>query len=154
MRRLIGSGLPPNVTYIENGSCDVMSGRLRIWGSPMTECRQESMGKRYYSNAFERPRAERARVYGAIPDDGSVDILITHGPPAVLSPWGDEVLKDCIDSMRHPPPFHIFGHDHDNFGVYLEAAGRTIAFNAAQEGLRRADRRGGGQAWIFDAPLR
>eukprot|EP01047_Picozoa_sp_COSAG01_P090716 COSAG01_NODE_22505_length_852_cov_62.916335_1_plen_283_part_11 len=72
-RRIIGS-LPLNVTYIENGSCDVMGGRLRIWGSPVTECRQESMGKRYYSNAFERSRAERSRLYGTIPDDGSVDI--------------------------------------------------------------------------------
>ena len=154
MCRIIASALPSNVTYIENSSCDVMTGRLRIWGSPVTECRQESMGKRYYSNAFERPRAERVRLYGEIPDDGSVDIVITHGPPAALSPWGDEVLQHRIDSMSHPPPFHIFGHDHDHFGVFLEAAGHTVAFNAAQEGLRRADRRGGGQAWIFDAPLR
>jgi Icc-related predicted phosphoesterase len=56
--------------------------------------------------------------------------------------------------MEHPPPFHIFGHDHEHFGVYTEAGGRTVALNAAQEGLRRADRRGGGQAWVFDAPLR
>ena len=154
IRRIIASELPPNVAYIENSSCEVMGGRLRIWGSPVTECRQESMGKRYYSNGFERPRAERARLYGEIPDDGSVDIVVTHGPPAVLSPWGDEVLKHRIDSMSHPPPFHIFGHDHEHFGVYVEAEGRTFAFNAAQEGLRRADTRGGGQAWIFDAPLR
>ncbi len=154
MRRMLASELPPNVTYLENDSCDVMNGRLRIWGSPVTECRRESMGKRYYSNAFERPRAERARVYAAVPDDGSVDILVTHGPPAVLSPWGDDILSHRMDSMSCPPPFHIFGHDHDHFGVYSESTGRTIAFNAAQEGLRRADQRGGGQAWIFDAPLR
>ena len=92
----------------------------------MTECRQESMGKRYYSNGFERPRAERARLYGEIPDDGSVDIVVTHGPPAVLSPWGDEVLKHRIDSMSHPPPFHIFGHDHEHFGVYVEAEGAQL----------------------------
>jgi len=154
MRRMLASELPPNVTYLENESCDVMNGRLRVWGSPVTECRRESMGKRFYSNAFERPRAERARLYATVPDDGSVDIIVTHGPPAALSPWGDEILKNRMDSMSHPPPFHVFGHDHDHFGVYSEAAGRTIAFNAAQEGLRRADRRGGGQAWIFDAPLR
>ena len=46
-----------------------MGGRLKIWGSPVTECRLESMGKRYYSNAFERPKAERTRVYSAIPAD-------------------------------------------------------------------------------------
>ena len=87
-RRMFRSELPPNVTYIENRSCDVMGGRLRIWGSPVTECRQESIGKRYYSNAFERPRVERARLYDTIPDDGSVDIVLTHGPPAGLSPSG------------------------------------------------------------------
>ena len=72
----------------------------------------------------------------------------------MLSPWGDGVLKARLDAMEHPPPFHIFGHDHEHFGVYTEAGGRTVALNAAQEGLRRADRRGGGQAWVFDAPLR
>ena len=57
--------------------------------------------------------------------------MITHGPPAVLSPWGDGVLKARLDAMEHPPPFHIFGHDHEHFGVYTEAGGRTVALNAA-----------------------
>lgn len=55
-RRLLKS-LPENVVYLENSG--VRFHGVHIWGSPVTRCRQEEMGKRYYSNAFETPRKER-----------------------------------------------------------------------------------------------
>ena len=52
-------------------------------------------------------------------------------------------------SQPRPRP----GHDHDGFGVDGSAAGgRTTTLNAAQEGLLRVDKHGGGCAWVFDVP--
>eukprot|EP00466_Bigelowiella_natans_P018389 jgi/Bigna1/83464/fgenesh1_pg.109_\ len=76
---------------------------------------------------------------------------MTHVPPAgrlCYSDVGDSLLTSRLEELKHPPKFHVFGHDHDHVGVRCDNG--TISLNGAQEQLLRFDRRAGGFAWIFD----
>lgn len=149
-------GLPKNVIYLENTGVEVMG--VRFWGSPVTPSRQESLGKRYYSDGFERRKKDRKRIWQMIPDIGSkgdekssatdraaggVDVLMTHVPPqdSRVCNWssGDPLLSERLAQLKQPPRYHCFGHDHDYFGVAESNGGRTIYLNGAQETLRRMD---------------
>jgi Icc-related predicted phosphoesterase len=153
--RAILRTLPSNVHYLENSGVTV-SGGIRVWGSPVCVSRLETMGKRYYSNAFERTKAERVKVWAQIPDDpeNRLDILLTHIPPRsrlAHGKIGDKVLRNRLENdMKAPPRCHCFGHDHDSLGIQVTNKGRTLTCNSAQEQLLRLDREAGGHAWVFD----
>jgi len=148
--------LPSNVRYLEHEAATVtlplpfLGTQLRVWGSPATSSREETMGKRYYSNAFETYEAERVPLWDSIPE--GLDILMTHTPPdGPLSSHGDVLLAQRLAAMTHPPTLHCFGHDHDHIGVVASPHGNGgISLNAAQEQLLRLDKRGGGCAWMVD----
>mmetsp|Transcript_12142 Transcript_12142/g.16946 ORF Transcript_12142/g.16946 Transcript_12142/m.16946 type:complete len:142 (-) Transcript_12142:60-485(-) len=113
----------------------------------------ETLGKRYYSDAFERTRKERKAQWQRIPE--GLDILMTHQPPAgrlCYSDVGCQLLAERLKEMKNPPQFHCFGHDHDHVGVRYDQG--TISVNGAQEQLLRFDRRAGGFAWVFDVEVR
>lgn len=77
---------------------------------------------------------EFERSLAAVPADGAVDILVTHGPPAG---HGDAVVgmdgrhkgshlgspRALVESARRiRPRVHAFGHIHEGYGVTIERA--------------------------------
>jgi len=145
--------LPSNVVYLENSGVEYQG--LKIWGSPTVSCREETLGKRYLSNAFERRRAERQQIWSKIPE--GLDVLMTHSPPHRIlcsSDCGCELLLNRLKELEAPPRFHCFGHDHDYFGV--KASPKTVFVNGALEEVRRMDPGRSGQlcGWVFDIPRR
>ena len=144
--------LPANCTYLEHGGVTLPNG-LRVWGSPATPSRQETLGKRYYSNAFETIEAERAPLYALIPE--RLDVLLTHAPSTAQAGTlcgrsGDALLARRLGAMAAPPTLHCCGHDHDHAGVANGVDANCLAINAAQEGILRLDDRSGGCAWLVD----
>ena len=158
-RRLVAA-LPKNVTYLENSGATLQfSGArtLKFWGSPCTPSRRESLGKRYYSDAFERTNAFRHKLWETLP--GDVDVLLTHVPPTFgedlraeptyggvsLTSYGDMLLSARLNALASkdipgtPPRFHCFGHDHGGFGVAQNDS--TTFLNGAQEDVVRNDRK-------------
>lgn len=86
--------------------------QLRISGAPWSlPGRTKSRNK-----AFQLPDSGDERLL-RIPD---CDILVTHGPPR--SGWSKAVVAKR-------PRLHIFGHEHDNYGVKF--ADGTVSINAA-----------------------
>ena len=100
---------------------------------------------RIYGSGWDRKAAPN------IPDDGTVDVLVTHGPPhGVLDGgYGDKWLRD--DLLKVLPRVHLFGHVHECAGVRMwgadegkgetegESGGRMVAaVNAAlaNDGMR------------------
>ena len=117
-RRLIA-----NATVLINEGVEVAG--LKIWGSPVTPL---------YGGAFGLSSpADRARLYGEIPED--VDILVTHGPPygildrspGTLHHAGCPQLLEAVTRLK--PRLHIFGHVHGAHG--LVSIGDTLFVNAA-----------------------
>jgi hypothetical protein len=76
-RAHMAAHLPANVTYLQDSGVKVLG--VRLWGSPMTPCRVESQGKRFYSNGFERTNAHREARWEGVPE--GTDVLLTHAPP-------------------------------------------------------------------------
>eukprot|EP00438_Fugacium_kawagutii_P025044 Skav224650 [mRNA] locus=scaffold4300:95354:97009:+ [translate_table: standard] len=152
VKRAFLSKLPGNVRYLENDGVEYQG--LKIWGSPIVCCREETLGKRYLSNAFERRRAERQQIWSQIPE--GLDVLMTHVPPHRIlcsSDCGCELLLNRLKQLSQPPRFHCFGHDHDYYGVKggsLGGSEPTIFINGALEEVRRMDRGAEGCGWVFD----
>ena len=156
-RAYMASHLPANVTYLQDSGVEILG--VRLWGSPVTPCRVEAQGKRYYSSGFERTNARREVLWETLPED--VDVLLTHVPPGGgrralelptrVTAHGDPLLTARLRRMRAPPRVHCFGHDHDYFGV---AQNDTTTFiNAAQDGLLTAGAALGGCALEFDVTV-
>ena len=154
-----------NLYYLENSSC-IVKGKIRIFGTPVSSSRAEIMNKVYLSSAFETRKAERIKLWEQIPDDGSIDILLTHGPPLCnLCPkWGDKTLTNHLAKMNHPVKFLCFGHDHDGVGISKGLNGLkldnvdsakladTMFLNGAQ--LKILKQFGNGFVWTFDVEQR
>lgn len=139
--------LPSNVVYLESSGIEYEG--FKIWGSPYSVCRYETLGKRYLSNGFERARALRQQAWLNIPE--GLDVLLTHCPPrgTLCHPSiGCDLLAARLKDLEHPPHFHCFGHDHDYFGV--KAGATTVHINAAFEEVRRRERGSESCAWVFD----
>jgi Icc-related predicted phosphoesterase len=148
VKRIFLESLPSNVVYLEDSF--IIYRGLKIYGSPITPCRKQLLGKNYNSNGFERINIDRQRCFNNIPDD--LDILLTHVPPKGILSGGNH---NCIYLYRRllelmdlgkAPTLHVFGHDHDYFGV--EKRGSTTFMNVAQAELLRHNNRG--QPLIFD----
>jgi hypothetical protein len=98
--------------------------RVRVFASPYTPA--------FCGWAFAYPRGEdrfnpaEGEVAGgpasAVPDFPSVDIMITHGPPASVldtvvhgASAGCEALFAAVKRAR--PRLHVFGHIHEGYGA-------------------------------------
>lgn len=101
-----------NIHYLENEEITLLG--LRIWGSPVTP---------YFRGlAFNEHRGAPIRAYwDRIPT--GLDLLLTHGPPhGILDRtfWGMNVgceeLRTIV--LERAPHFHIFGHIHEDTGVF------------------------------------
>jgi Icc-related predicted phosphoesterase len=113
----------PSITYLENSEATVMG--LRIWGSPWTP--------RFFDWAFNADPDKLIEVWSSIPD--GIDILVTHGPPfGILDETEEGNLIGCKILLhevqtRVRPRYHVFGHDHEGYGVKL--VGETTFINAS-----------------------
>jgi hypothetical protein len=152
------------VAYLQNSS--ILYRGLLIYGCPACVCRQETMGKRYISNGFERTSEVRRRIWKQAPKD--IDILLTHVPPAGLAgaeevtgdaSCGCDVLaeeiysnqKESPQGRQRKPILHIFGHNHGEFGfTHYEG---TILSNASQDLVIRTDPSAGGNPLVFNLAL-
>ena len=113
-RRLI-----TNATYLQDEAVEIEG--VRFWGSPWQPW--------FYDWAFNLPRGEAlVAKWKLIPT--SVDVLITHGPPAGIL---DRVARGenvgCADLMQavrsRRPRLHVFGHIHEAYGS-TRAEGTTF----------------------------
>jgi Icc-related predicted phosphoesterase len=113
----------PNLIYLENE--EVSINNIKIWGSPITPF--------FFNWAFNRQRGQDIRrCWEAIPED--IDILVTHGPPLG---FGDRTIrgelvgcKDLLEIVEKvKPKYHTFGHIHEGYGQYENAA--TTFINAS-----------------------
>eukprot|EP00747_Dinoflagellata_sp_TGD_P028251 gnl/TRDRNA2_/TRDRNA2_133139_c2_seq1.p1 gnl/TRDRNA2_/TRDRNA2_133139_c2~~gnl/TRDRNA2_/TRDRNA2_133139_c2_seq1.p1 ORF type:complete len:362 (+),score=49.57 gnl/TRDRNA2_/TRDRNA2_133139_c2_seq1:15-1100(+) len=140
----------PNCTYLQNDSA-VYRG-LKLFGSPVTVSRKETEGKSYYSRAFERFACDRSKIWEKLPE--GLDVLITHCPPKgkLCRHVGDPLISERLATMAAPPKIHVFGHDHDSFGIVAEK--KTVFLNVAQDQILKMDPNGGGCALVFDLEAR
>jgi Icc-related predicted phosphoesterase len=104
----------PDVIYLEDGAVNVDG--VSFWGSPWQP--------EFNDWAFNLPRgAPIAKKWALIPD--CVDVLITHGPPLGMGDTGPVSGRlGCADLLARVravrPPLHVFGHIHQDGGVWLE----------------------------------
>lgn len=143
--------MPSHVTFLdaEASPGQIVHYRgLTIYGCPVVVSRLETMGARYYSNAFERTLGERRAIWDRIP--ANLDILLTHTPPRGVRSnlHGCGELARCLDNMVKrskgaAPKVHCFGHDHASFGLNVNEMTGTLEVNAAQEDLVRAEHKVG-----------
>ena len=69
--------------------------------------------------AFQAPfgSTDKPAAITMLPRSGSLDVLITHGPPASVDPRGCAHLDAVLDSGEVPHPHvHVFGHTHEGAG--------------------------------------
>ena len=100
-----------NVIYLEDALAEVAG--LRIWGSPWQP--------RFGDWAFNLDRGPALRAKWDLVPDG-IDILVTHGPPALMCDLtagrvhvGCEDLRIAVEERK--PRLHVFGHIHEGYGV-------------------------------------
>lgn len=99
--------MPKGVTYLRE--TDVTIDGVKFYGAPWNMTR---------GWAFAIDDREYAQRLGAMPED--VDVLITHGPPAIKGMpgvhWTSQILADWIllSSMKAV----ICGHIHEAYGQY------------------------------------
>ena len=109
----------PSIIYLEDEvyTLNVEGKELKIFASPKTP----SYGANW---AFNVARHKLPRFWEmAIPED--LDILITHGPPKGILDYtnnkgGEHVgCSGLLNTViRQQPKLHIFGHLHDENGIY------------------------------------
>jgi len=114
-----------NIHYLENESI-ILNG-LKFWGSPVTP--------EFCGWSFAKNRGlDIDEIWKKIPDD--TDVVITHGPPAGIGDVNDRERMNCgcINLLWHvservKPKLHIFGHIHEDRGVFTD--GTTNFVNCA-----------------------
>lgn len=131
--------LVPNATVLEHETVNVLG--LRIFGSSWCPWHQSSSpgdevakGRKYqivgnlWHASCERKEEHR---FGEIPE--GIDILLTHGAPYGIMDnieidaghWGgSKALRDAI--MRVCPRVHLFGHIHEQRGVWYHQSGKPF----------------------------
>ena len=110
--------------YLEDDSVKVLG--LNIYGSPYQPY--------HCGNAFQLERGEDLlKKWNKIPSD--TDILITHGPPLgygdIYQNFRHAGCVDLLNTIRNrvKPKYHIFGHIHQDYGVWQD--GYTTFVNAS-----------------------
>jgi len=113
-----------NCTYIEDELIELFG--IKIYGSPWQP--------EFCDLGFNVTRGEHIlKIWNKIPND--TDILMTHGPPLgigdLCQPGGRvgcaELLTTIMDRVK--PKYHIFGHIHEDFGIWND--GVTTYINAS-----------------------
>ncbi|RMZ95347.1 Metallophosphoesterase domain-containing 1 [Brachionus plicatilis] len=109
--------------YLQDRAIELFG--LKIYGSPWQPV--------HCGNAFQLERGEQLlEKWNQIPDD--TDILITHGPPLG---FGDKIgvrHVGCVELLntvveRVKPKLHVFGHIHEDHGIWTN--GETCFINAS-----------------------
>lgn len=100
------------IFYLENSTIELFG--YKFYGSPYSP--------KFYQWAFMGSEENLKKIWKDIPDD--IDVLITHGPPKYIGDLIDErntgsetLLEEVL--IRIKPKFHIFGHIHDAYGIYI-----------------------------------
>lgn len=113
-----------NCTYLEDTGASLFG--INLHGSPWQPV--------HYTRGFGLDRGQALLdKWDLIPSD--TDILITHGPPLGYGDFtssGDRVgCSELLQTVRRrvQPRYHVFGHVHDDYGVYSD--GVTTFVNAA-----------------------
>jgi Icc-related predicted phosphoesterase len=113
----------PGVHFIDEGLVEIDG--VKIWCSAISSWFCNWAWNRY-------PGEELQKHWDKIPNDGSIDIVVTHGPcygildgvvkyntkicEYELEHCGDKQLLDKILEVK--PKFHICGHIHEGFGIH------------------------------------
>ncbi len=107
---------------------------IKIYGSPWSP----TFGINW---AFNQDRESIRSKWDEIPtDQGTIDILITHGPPLGRGDYcSSKNRAGCLDLLRKvqheiKPRIHIFGHIHEDFGCTYD--GQTLFVNASSVNLQ------------------
>lgn len=128
-----------NVEYLQDELVEVDG--LRIYGSPWTRRRDQSLAQ-----SFTKPAEEMKDIWKQVPKN--LDILVTHGPPFSLQDGepirGQFCDKGCRDhshlgcySLREhvlkklKVKVHIYGHNHRGKGILRIPSSDTVFVNAA-----------------------
>ncbi len=115
--------IPKNLIYLNDSGITIEN--IRIWGSPVQP--------EFLNWAFNRERGEEIKKHwNLIPKD--TNLLITHGPPEGIL---DKTIRGksvgCLDLLNRvnniQPKIHVFGHIHEEYGVYKTA--NTTFINAS-----------------------
>ncbi|XP_044270200.1 metallophosphoesterase domain-containing protein 1 [Tribolium madens] len=132
-----------NCTYLEDSSIDIYG--IKLYGTPW----QPEFG----GWAFNLERGEEClSKWNLIPND--VDVLITHTPPLG---FGDLVCSGvragCVELLttvqqRVKPKYHVFGHIHEDYGVFSD--GKIIYINASTCDINYIPKN---LPIVFDVPL-
>lgn len=111
------SKLITNATYLQHELLEIEN--IRIWGTSW---------QYWLSDQIQRKKNQDnpQELWGEIPT--GIDILITHFPPygiGDLTRSGSHLgSKDLLTAIRRvKPKYHIFGHVHENYGIFKEKIG-------------------------------
>ena len=115
-------------TYLEDSGVTVCG--VTVYGSPWQP--------EFCDWAFNLERGkELAEKWAMIPEDGAVDVLVTHSPPrghgdrcrSGFRAGCDDLLASVVTKVR--PQFHVFGHIHEGYGVTKQEGLDTYFINAS-----------------------
>jgi len=114
--------LPPGIVYLDHGGYHL--GPIRLWGSPASPDLEDW--------AFGKPREAMKGYWEKLP--ASIDILITHTPPAgILDRSSVGYSLGCPDLLEKvqelKPRYHLFGHIHASYGK--QKTRKTTFINAS-----------------------
>lgn len=110
-------------TYLEDEEVSIEG--VRFWGSPWQPA--------FNDWAFNLPRgASLAAKWALIP--AGIDVLVTHGPPMGIGDRGPVAGRlGCADLRARvrevAPPLHVFGHIHQDGGVWSEGEDGVVYAN-------------------------
>jgi len=125
-----------DILYLEDSSCEVYANDgsvIKIHGSPVTP----TFGRGW---AWNRDKEQIKKHWDLISDD--VDILVTHGPSYG---YGDRVVRSnervgCESLSKKilevKPKMHVFGHIHEDRGVFLDKDNGITYVNTSSLNLR------------------
>lgn len=108
------SKLITNAIYLQHGLLEIKN--IRIWGTSW----QYWLA---YQIQCNKNKISSQELWEKIPT--GIDILITHFPPygiGDLTRNGSHLgSKDLLTAIRRiKPKYHIFGHIHENYGIFKE----------------------------------
>ena len=127
------------IIYLQDSGCEIDG--IKIHGSPQSP---EFCNWAFNCWRFEAQEKHLDKFHGGydwikkywdlIPED--TDILLTHGPPhAILDRCPHSVgcveLRDKILEVK--PEYHIFGHIHEDRGVYFDGDTRYLNVSSLDE---------------------
>jgi Icc-related predicted phosphoesterase len=124
--------LMTNAIYLQDEAVGIEG--LKFYGSPWQPA--------FFDWAFNLPRGSALREkWALIPTD--TDVLITHGPPLGIGDLTSHKInagcRDLLERVREVKPrLHLFGHIHEDRGVFEspEAPGTLFVNASVGEGGR------------------